>query len=102
MPEADWTVWAVIGLSALVTFSFRFGGLSLAQRLPQKGPVKKGLDALPGCILISLVAPGVLHTGPWGLVGALAAAGLTIATKNVFIAMAAAMAIVAGARYLGW
>ena len=102
MFEGQWSAWLAIGLTALVTYSFRFGGLSLAAHLPKSGPLRRGLDALPGCILVSLVAPAILHSGPWGLAGALISAGLTLAFRNVFIAMAAGMAVVALSRYMGW
>ena len=45
------TIWL-----ALATFSVRFAGVLLGQRLPQQGPWKHGLNALPGCLIVSLVA----------------------------------------------
>ena len=102
MAEQTWAVWLVIGLSSLATYAYRLGGLSLARRLPRQGPLKRAMDALPGCILVALVAPAALQSGPWGVAGALLAAVITVITKNLFAAMAAGMLVVALSRYLGW
>jgi uncharacterized membrane protein len=56
-------------VAALITYSFRLGGLLLADILPRTGPLRSFLDALPGSILIALVIPGALESGWHGLVG---------------------------------
>lgn len=60
---------AAILVAALITYTFRLGGLLLADRLPQTGPLRSFLDALPGSILISLVIAGALESGWQGLAG---------------------------------
>jgi uncharacterized membrane protein len=97
----SYDVWLIIGLCALVTYSYRVGGLLLAEHLPQEGPINRALRALPGTILISLVAPGVLDAGPWGLAGAGLTALVLIISKNVFLAMLAGVVLVALSRNLG-
>ena len=93
-------ILAIAG-AALVTYAFRFGGLLLSEKLPDTGKFKDFMDALPGTILVALVAPGILAAGFWGCLAALATALLVWRTGNVFIAMLSGMTIVAGARYLG-
>lgn len=100
-PDVDWAVWITIAGAALVTYGLRFGGLMLSERLPRHGRFKGFMDALPGTILLSLVAPGILSAGLWGCLGALATALCAYKTRNVFLAMLLGMGIVAAARHLG-
>ena len=93
-------VMAILGAAA-VTYGLRLGGLLLSDRLPQNGAFRRFMEALPGTILLSLVAPGILAAGPWGAVAAAATALCTWKTRNVFLAMLTGMAIVAAARGLG-
>ncbi len=89
-----------IAAASLVTYGLRFGGLLLSTRLPQKGRFRTFMDALPGTLLIALVAPGILESGPWGMVAAGCTALLALKTRNVFVAMIAGMIIVAASRHL--
>jgi len=91
----------VILLAAVATYALRIGGLLLASRLPQTGRFKRFMDALPGTILLSLVAPGALAAGPWGVVAAVATAVCTWKTGQVFLAMLLGVAIVAVQRQFG-
>ena len=88
-------VFFTIGLAAVVTYSLRFGGLMLAGKLPNSGRWKLFMDALPGTILVSLIAPGIVSAGVWGGVGALATAVCAYKTKNVILSMLLGVAIVA-------
>ncbi len=99
--EHNLAVVLAIAGAALVTYSFRFGGLLLSEKLPGTGRFKDFMEALPGTILVALVAPGIIAAGFWGCLAALATALLVWRTGNVFIAMLSGMIIVAGARYLG-
>jgi uncharacterized membrane protein len=99
--ENNLTVVLAIAGAALVTYAFRFGGLMLAEKLPSTGRFKDFMEALPGTILVALVAPGIVAAGFWGCLAALATSLLVWRTGNVFIAMLSGMIIVAGARWLG-
>ncbi|WP_025324385.1 AzlD family protein [Deferrisoma camini] len=90
-----------IAAAAAVTYALRAGGLLLAGRLPRGGPVRRAMEALPGAILVSLVAPSALKSGPAGLAAVALTAWLTLRTRNVFVAMAAGMAVVVVARRFG-
>ncbi len=90
----DPTMLAAIGLAALVTYILRAGGLLLAERLPDSGRFKRFMDALPGTILLSLVAPGIAAAGVWGIV---AAGGVVVCvrkTGNLFLSMLIGMAVI--------
>jgi len=99
--ENNLAVILAIAGAALVTYAFRFGGLMLSERLPSTGKFKDFMEALPGTILVALVAPGILAAGSWGCLAALATALLVWKTGNIFVAMLSGMVIVAGARYIG-
>jgi uncharacterized membrane protein len=96
-PDALVTILA----AAAITYALRFGGLLLADWLPQTGRFRLFMEALPGTILVSLVAPGILASGWWGCIAAGTTALMTLKTQNVFLAMLAGMLIVALTRLLG-
>ncbi|NJB66654.1 putative membrane protein [Desulfobaculum xiamenense] len=91
-------MFGAIALCALVTYSLRAGGLLLAERLPQSGRIRKAMDALPGTIMVSLVAPSVFAAGAGGMAGAALTVLVAWRTGNVFVAMLAGMAVVAVER----
>lgn len=91
----DAPVFFTIGGAAMVTYALRLGGLMLAGKLPTSGRWKRFVDALPGTILVSLIAPGTVSAGWWGGLGALATAICAYTTKNVVLAMLLGVAIVA-------
>jgi uncharacterized membrane protein len=96
----DWTYfWAIAG-AALSTYALRLGGLLLAGHLPQNGGFKRFMDALPGTILLSLVAPGIVAAGLPGGVAAAATALCAWKTRNVLLAMVVGMGIVAVGRFI--
>lgn len=76
-------------IASAITYSFRFGGLLLADRLPHTGPLRSFLDALPGTILVSLVVPSALNAGWQGLIGVAACLGIYFKTKNLLLTMIA-------------
>jgi uncharacterized membrane protein len=88
-------VFLTIGLAAVVTYSLRFGGLMLAEKLPRSGRWKRFMDALPGALLLSLIAPAIVSAGVWGGVGALATAVCAYKTGNTLLSMLLGVAIVA-------
>ena len=90
---------AIIAAS-IITYSFRLGGLLLADRLPQAGPLRYFLDALPGTILVSLVVPSALNAGWQGLIGVAACLGIYFRTKNLLLTMIMGVLTVYVARLL--
>ena len=88
-------VFCTIGFAAIVTYTLRFGGLILASKLPHSGGWKRFMDALPGTILLALIAPGIVSAGWWGGIGALATAVCAYKTKNVILSMLLGVAMVA-------
>lgn len=91
-------VYLLIAAAALATYGLRLGGLLLADRLPTTGNFRKFMDALPGTILLSLVAPGVISSGIAGIFAAILTGVCAYKTGNVFVSMLLGVATVAIAR----
>jgi uncharacterized membrane protein len=95
------TIVLAIGLAAVVTYGLRLGGLLLAGRLPRQGRIRQGMNALPGCLLLSLVAPSIASAGVWGLLAGVVTAVVVLRTRNTLAAMLLGMAVVFLQRRLG-
>jgi uncharacterized membrane protein len=80
-------IFLLFGLVAAVNYTLKAGGLFLAERLPKTGPFRRLIDALPGCILVALVAGGAWRQGTVGL----AAIGVTVVatrfTRSLFFSL---------------
>ncbi len=96
----DTTIIITIICAALATYSLRIGGLLLSERLPSTGRFRVFMDALPGTLLLSLIAPGIASSGISGGVAAVFTAGLTYKTGNVFLSMIVGVGIVALSRQI--
>jgi uncharacterized membrane protein len=90
--------YLVIFGAAIVTYSLRFGGLMLSDKLPKNERFKRFMETLPGTILVALVIPGILSVGFWGIIAGLSTAIYTLKFKNIFIAMSIGVTIVALSR----
>jgi uncharacterized membrane protein len=102
LSDTDISMLLTIGAAASATYSLRIGGLLLSERLPKTGRFRKFMDALPGALLISLVAPGIVTSGLSGCFAAICTAFLTHRTGNVFISMISGVLIVALHRHLAF
>jgi len=99
LPEPQ--VILAVGLAALVTYSLRLGGLLLASRLPRSGRFRRGLDALPGALLFSLVLPSIVAEGYWGVLATVLTATVVLRTRNTLAAMLSGMLVIFLARKFG-
>lgn len=81
--------WLVIAALVLATLSVRLSGVALGQRLPSEGPWSRALNALPGCLIVSLVSVVLIGGGPREWTAAVIAAAVAIATRNLPLTMAA-------------
>ncbi|WP_413988437.1 AzlD family protein [Labrys okinawensis] len=57
-------VAAAILVMALVTYGTRIAGIFLSGRLKLAGRPKAAFDAIPAAVLVSVIAPVALATGP--------------------------------------
>jgi uncharacterized membrane protein len=91
--------WALIGALAAGTFAIRFAGAQLGQAIPADGPAARALNALPGCLIVLLVAVSLLSGGwrEWAA-GAIALA-IAIFTRNLPATMACGIASIWALRH---
>ena len=96
----DPTTLLAIVLMALATYATRAGGLWLANRFDLSERAGAWLDAIPGAILVSLVAPTVLTGGPAEALAAVAVVVVAIRTGSLPLAMATGVGAVVLLRAL--
>lgn len=82
------TLVTIVGM-AFATYLTRIGGLYLMRGVSVKGRLKAALDALPPAVLMAVIAPAVLTTGPAETI----AAGVTAAAAFLRLPMMAVVAI---------
>ena len=100
IPYSQEKALLVILLASAGTYILRAGGLLLAGWLPTGGRAGRVLEALPGTILISLVAPAFFSEGIIGFTGGVIVIGVAFKSKNIFAAMLSGMLFVALGRFL--
>jgi|SRR5687768_1801543 uncharacterized membrane protein len=86
--------WLVIIGLMVATFAIRLSGILLGQRIPKDGAWAVALNALPGCLLVSLVAVALLSGGPKEWTAAAIASVVAIITSNLPLTMAAGIAAI--------
>ena len=86
--------------ASIITYSFRFGGLLVADHLPKTGPLRYFFNALPGTILVSLVVPSAANAGWQGLIGVAVCLGIYFRTKNLLLTMISGVLTVYAIRLL--
>lgn len=101
LPAVESQTVLAIGLAALATYSLRLGGLLLASHFPRAGRFRKGMDALPGALLFSLVLPSIFSEGIWGVVAGGLTALVVLRTRNPLLAMLVGMLVIFTARRMG-
>jgi uncharacterized membrane protein len=87
-------VLVAILLMAIVVYAARAGGLWLASRVEISGRVEAWLDYLPGAILVSIVAPTVLTSGPAEALAALAVVLVALRSGGLLLATATGVVVV--------
>lgn len=93
MAELDGLVVAVISAMAVVTYATKAGGLWLLGRIDLGDRTEAGLEALPGAIIVAIVAPELASAGPAEWAAAGTAAAVAIRTDNLLVSLIAAMGV---------
>jgi uncharacterized membrane protein len=89
----------IVGM-ALVTYLTRMGGLWLMGRVALTPRLEAGLRAVPGAVIISILAPSALAAGPAELCAGLATVLVMLRTRNLLLALVAGVAMVWALRTL--
>ena len=93
-------VTAVFGMVA-VTYSLRAGGYWLMGRLPITPRVRRGLEALPGAIIVSTILPIVLQGGLAVVLCLVVAIAAQIQLRKEYVAVFCAVLAAAALRAAG-
>ncbi|GAB4534041.1 MAG: hypothetical protein Tsb0019_35720 [Roseibium sp.] len=93
-------VTAVLGMTA-VTYALRAGGYWVMGRLPITARVRRGLEALPGAIIVSIILPIVLQGGLAVGLCLLVAAAVQIGLRKEYVAVFCAAGAAAALRAAG-
>lgn len=80
-------VWTTITGLALASFAIRISGILIGNRIPKSGRWARGLNALPGCLTISLVTTSLLNGGVQEWIAAIMATTVAITTNNLLLTM---------------
>lgn len=90
---------AILGMGA-VTYLTRVSGFWLLGRVTPTKRVEAWMQAIPGAVLISLIAPALLASGMVGFIAAAATVLIAARTHKLLPALLAGVVIVAAARLL--
>ncbi|WP_291993464.1 AzlD domain-containing protein [Candidatus Accumulibacter sp. ACC003] len=96
--SADLLSLATIIAMALATYLTRIGGLYLMQGVTVKGRLKAALDALPPAVLMAVIAPTVLSSGPAETIAAVITAGAAFLRLPMIVVVAIGVAAVIALR----
>jgi uncharacterized membrane protein len=92
---------AMIVAMMLTVIACRLGGYWLIGHFTIGRRLRKILDALPGAVIASTVAPILLTGGVRALLALVTAALTMVVVRNDFAALAAGVAVAAGVRAVG-
>lgn len=93
-------IYAIIAMTTFTLLN-RWFGYWVMQFVPLSGRIKAALEALPGAILISVVAPSALKAGPIGIVCIAATAFFMWKFKDSSLAVLFGVVIVVALRNSG-
>ncbi|WP_336135855.1 AzlD family protein [Natronomonas amylolytica] len=98
MIELDPLVVGVIAAMTVITYATKVGGLWLLGHIELSDRAEVGLEALPGAIIVAIVAPELANGGPPEWAAAALAAVVAWKTNNLLVSLAVAMAAVLAFR----
>lgn len=96
----DTTTLIAILLMGAVTYFTRVGGFLIMRWIPEGGFVSRWLNAIPGAVLVAILAPIVWHMGWLERSGLVVTLILSALGSNALIAVLGGTASVAVARLL--
>jgi uncharacterized membrane protein len=79
---------------AVATYATRAGGLFLIGRVEMSPRLQNWLSYIPGCVLLSIVAPSIYSGGVPGALASLITLLVALRTRNLLLAMIAGVASV--------
>lgn len=101
MLSADMMFVLAVLTMATATYALRVGGYWIMGRLPLTDRVRRGLEALPGAIIVSTVLPIVLQGDLVVGVSVMVAVAVQIGVKKEYAAVFCAVCAAAALRAMG-
>lgn len=98
----SWGAILAILAMALATYLCRISGVVLMGFIPLTPHVRRGLAALPGCIIAATVLPLIERLGLAAAIALLAAVGSMVLRRSELLALVVGMGVIAGLRALGF
>lgn len=93
------TALAILAIG-LVTYATRIGGILVMARIPVSPRIEAFLRYLSGSVLVALVVPPVVHTGPAAWLGVAVSLAAMLKTRHALFSLVLGMAAAAGYRAL--
>jgi uncharacterized membrane protein len=90
--------WLAIGVMVVMTVFAKTMGFWILGRVPLTPRLRRGLEALPGGVILATIVPITLESGPAGLLGVGVAMLVMVVTKKDWLAVALGLAAVAAHR----
>lgn len=97
-----YAAFAAILAMAAATQLMRLGGFWLMGHVPITPRVRRMLEALPGSVVVALVLPVVVKTGPTGYLAVGAVIVSMLLRRNEFLAVAIGIAVATLCRWYGF
>ncbi|CTQ61112.1 MAG: AzlD domain-containing protein [Roseibium album] len=94
-------LFAILGM-ATVTYALRAGGYWVMGRVTVTPKIRRGLEALPGAIIVSTILPIILQGGLVVGLCIIVAAAVQLRLKKEYVAVFAAAAVAAALRAGGF
>ena len=91
-------IWVTIFGLGLASLAIRLGGYLLAGHLPKTGRWARGMEALPGCLIMALVTLMMVRGGPGEWIAGVVVLLVAAMTRNLPVSMLAGMIAIAGLR----
>jgi uncharacterized membrane protein len=91
-----------IAVMALATYLMRAGGFWVMGHVPLTPRLRRMLQALPGSIVMAIIAPLVAKAGLVAVLAVLTAAALMILRRNEFLAVTGGLIVGVVARHAGF
>ena len=91
------TIGTIVAMAA-VTYATRAGGFWLSTKFVLSAGLERTLQAIPGAVLVSLVAPQVVDSGVAGAVASAGTIAFAARTKNLLAAVVTGAVLVSLVR----
>lgn len=94
-------LYVAIAAMALATYTCRAAGYLLMTHIQVTPGMERALQALPGSIVVAIVLPAAIRSGPAAIAGVAAGLGVMMLSRSEIGGLAVGLAVVAALRAAG-